>query len=367
MKILAFSLREEARISGEAASFRLLEDVLDKLGIALERAPAEPSRGSPTFDAIRRLAHLKKIADANACDTLIVKIPTAAQLPIVCSVTRGFRGRVVYWIDGLLWRASASVSQWWDFLMKEPLLTAARALINNTLWTRAVGSRALEIVVSSQVQARELEPLLPRAHIHVVPNGTPEQAAGASRPERQFTAGYIGHAYLVKGVWEMLEAVRILERERVELPFRCALSGLGSARYQREATGARIEVLGEVDRAEFFASIDLLVAPYWVAWGTQTFPNVLLEAMQHGVPVLTTDLPVCRELFPGDLAHFAPPHDAPALAAALADLALARRALPSPDRLRAHFAAHYSTAHIAAGWRRILTDNADAMPDRSHD
>ena len=366
MKILAFSLREEARISGEAASFRLLEAVFAELGIALERPSMEDRAGSPTIGAIRRLAQLRKIADANAVDTLLLKIPTAAQLPAVCSATRRFRGRIIFWIDGLLWRAPASATQWWKFLTKEPLLTAARALVNNARWTRSVRRRSLEIVVSSQVQARELKPLLPRARIHIVTNGTPEQSATVARPERAFTAGYLGHAYLVKGVWEMLDALRVLQKQRVELPFRCALSGLGSAGFRR-AAARQMEVLGEVDRADFFASIDLLVAPYWVAWGTQTFPNVLLEAMQHGVPALTTDLPVCRELFPGDLAHFVPSHDAPALAAALADLALGRRALPSADRLRAHFAAHYSSAHIAAGWRRILTDNADAMPDRSHD
>lgn len=368
MKVLAFSLREEARISGEAASFRLLETVFADLGISLECPPADHSRSSPLVGAVRRLTHLQKIAAANATDTLLVKIPTAAQLPAVLAATRRFRGRVLFWIDGLLWHPPIAISQWWKFLTREPLLTLARALMNNAGWTRCLHAEALEIVVSSQEQAAELAPLLPKAKIQVVPNGTPQQPAagniGASRP---FTAGYIGHSYLVKGVWEILDAIRQMKQTQREIPFRFALSGLGSARFKQAAEAARIEVLGEVDRAGFFASIDLLVAPFWVAWGTQTFPNVLLEAMQYGVPVLTTNLPVCRELFPDGLAYFVPPHDASALAAALSESALGQLALPSPARLRAHFAAHYSPARIAEGWRRILFAHDPTLLRPTHD
>ena len=368
MKVLAFSLREEARISGEAASFRLLEAVFGDLGISLERPPADHSRASPLVGALRRLTQLKEIAAANTADILLVKIPTAAQLPATVSATRPFRGRVIFWIDGLLWRSSISTGQWWKFLTREPLLTAARAVMNNTAWTRLVRARTLEIVVSSQTQATELAPLLPKAKIHVVPNGTlPQPAAEKAGAIRPFTAGYIGHSYLVKGVWEILDAIRQMKQTQREIPFRFALSELGSTQFRQSAAAAQIEVLGEVDRAEFFASIDLLVAPFWVAWGTQTFPNVLLEAMQFGVPVLTSDLPVCRELFPDGLAHFVPPHDASALAAILSKISLGQRTLPSPDRLRAHFAAHYSPARIADGWRRILFAHDHTLLRPTHD
>ena len=367
MKVLAFSLREEARISGEAASFRLLESVFGDLGIPLECPRAGHSHAAPLVGALRRLRQLKEISAANAADILLVKIPTAAQLPATVSATRQFRGRVIFWIDGLLWRSPISIAQWRKFFIHEPLLIVARALMNNAAWTRSVCAVALEIVVSSQVQAAELAPLLPKSKIHVVPNGTPPQPAagkvGASRP---FTAGYIGHSYLVKGVWEILDALRQMRQTQREIPFRFALSGLGGAQFQQAASAAQIEVLGEVERAAFFASIDLLVAPFWVAWGTQTFPNVLLEAMQYGVPVLTTDLPVCRELFPDGLAYFIPPHDASALAAALSEIARGQLAHPSPARLRAHFAAHYSPARIADGWRRILLAHDHTLPQPTH-
>ena len=365
--MLIFSLRQEARISGEASSYRLIEEILAELGVEVQRLP-EPEVGrSPSFAAVRRLQYLDRISPTMTTDVLVVKIPTAAQLPFAQLATRHLRGRVIFWIDGLLWSSLRSARQWWDFVLREPLLTGARILFNHSAWTRLVRSRPLEIVVASRTQKAQLETLLPRACIHVVPNGTPSfDRQRKARTPRVFTAGYIGHAYLVKGVWELFEAFRQV-RTNCAFNFRCALSGLGSARFQREAIRAGMEVFGEVERGTFYESIDLLVAPYRAGWGTQALPNVLLEALSYGVPVLTTDLPICRELFPRDLGYFVPPGDAAALAATLEKIVRRELPLPSPDDLRAHFEANYSRAHIAEGWRQVLRGSSLANAVNAYD
>lgn len=366
--MLIFSLRREARISGEAASFRLLEEVIAELGIAHQVIPADDSKASPTLAAGRRLSRLRKIATANSVSTLIVKIPTAAQLPFAAFATRDFRGRLIFWIDGLLWSPPKTIGQWRASLLAEPLLTLARIVANNAVWTRLVRSRSFEIVVASQTQKAELASRLPASRIHVVPNGTPAPALPRKAVDtRPFTAGYIGHAYLVKGVWDMLDAYRRLAGEGLGFPFRCALSGLGSDCFGHHARVAGMEVLGEIEKPAFYQSLDLLIAPYWAAWGTQTFPNVLLEALQYGVPVLTSDLPLCRELFPDDLAHFVPPSEPVALAATLGKIARRELPVPAAERLRVHFAAHYSRECIVEGWREVLRGSAPANSDRAHD
>jgi glycosyltransferase involved in cell wall biosynthesis len=101
-----------------------------------------------------------------------------------------------------------------------------------------------------------------------------------------------------------------------------------------------------------------LIAPFWTDWGTQTFPNVLLESLAFGVPVITSDLPVCRELFGDDLAIFVRPNDPHGLARTLQEIDHGQRALPNADHLRAHFEKHFSRKIIRARWREILSGNA---------
>ena len=362
--MLIFSLRKEARVSGESATFQLVEEVLRELAIPCERWEDDPA--SPVVAAAHRFRALTRIAAANATDVLMVKIPTAAQLPFAVWATRRFRGRLIFWIDGLLWRPLAARLTAALFAA-EPLLTTARALINNPLWPRLAAGRALEIVVASHTQEAELAPLLPRAKIHVIPNGTPgiQPQPGADR--RALTLGYIGHSYVVKGVRDILAMHRELRRRDIAPPLVVAFSDLGGQGIREEFRGAGATVLGVVEKAEFYRQIDVLIAPYWAGWGTQTFPNILLEALQYGVPVLTTDIPVCRELFPGDLATFVPPNDPGALADRVARMIRGDIALPSPERLRAHFDAHYSREKIAAGWHDLLHGNPPAIVAPAHD
>ena len=374
--MLIFSLRKEARVSGESATFRLVEEVLRELAIPCERWESETGfqpvpqkdrlEARPTMAAAHRLRALTRIAAANTTDVLMVKIPTAAQLPFAVWATRRFRGRLIFWIDGLLWRPlSAKLTA--ALFAAEPLLTTARALINNPLWPRLAGGRALEIVVASHTQQAELAPLLPRAKIHVIPNGTPGIAAPAPATRRALTLGYIGHSYVVKGVRDILEMHRELRRHDLAPPLVVAFSELGGQAIREEFRRAGATVLGVVEKAEFYAQIDVLIAPYWAGWGTQTFPNILLEALQYGVPVLTTDIPVCRELFPDDLAIFVPPNDPGALADRVARMIRGDITLPSPERLRAHFDAHYSREKIAAGWRALLRGSSSAIVAPAHD
>lgn len=354
--MLIFGLRREDRLTGEAASFRLLEEVLRELGQPCDRAPDAPS--------VARLAQLSHIAGANTTDTLIVKMPTAAQLPFAFWATRKFRGRVIHWIDGLLWRP-LSAGQMWRLFTGEPLLTAARVFVNNHAWLRLVHDREMELVVASKTQRDELAPLLPNAKIRVIPNGS---AAGkvaspflskslrsAAGMPQLLSLGYLGHTYITKGVSDLLAAHELLQRRGASVRFVFALSGLGSDSIAHAATRAGIELRGEVDPAEFFGSIDALVVPLWAGWGTQTFPNVLLEALEHGVPVIASDLPICREIFGDGLAIYVPPHDPAALARTIAAITSGDIALPSPERIRKRFAAHFSKEHIARGWRTVLS------------
>ena len=83
----------------------------------------------------------------------------------------------------------------------------------------------------------------------------------------------------------------------------------------------RVDRLGRVDVAHFLSTLDVLALPYRLTIGQNAFPNLVLEAMQVGVPLVTTDLPLLRELVrDGRAALLAAPGDAASLADALARL-----------------------------------------------
>src|SRR5439155_10630393 len=65
-----------------------------------------------------------------------------------------------------------------------------------------------------------------------------------------------------------------------------------------QALGLRDRVLrlGRLDVAEFFSGLDVLALPYRLTIGQNAFPNLVLEAMEVGVPLVTSDLPLLREL-----------------------------------------------------------------------
>jgi glycosyltransferase involved in cell wall biosynthesis len=94
------------------------------------------------------------------------------------------------------------------------------------------------------------------------------------------------------------------------------------------ATGidtSRVRAIGQVsDMAKFYAGLDLLV----LSSITEGFPNVLAEAMGHGVPVVTTDVGDAAEIV-GACGRVVTPRKPNELATAILDML----ALPDGERL----------------------------------
>jgi glycosyltransferase involved in cell wall biosynthesis len=99
-----------------------------------------------------------------------------------------------------------------------------------------------------------------------------------------------------------------------------AWSGIGDRRSVESRIGAlglsrRVNRVGRVNVAQFFSELDVLALPYRLTIGQNAFPNLVLEAMQVGVPLVTTDLPLLRELTAdGRAARLARPGDPSSLA-----------------------------------------------------
>jgi glycosyltransferase involved in cell wall biosynthesis len=126
-----------------------------------------------------------------------------------------------------------------------------------------------------------------------------------------------------KGIREYIEAAQIVHAEHPEVRFQLA------GEWDREhpdavdrewllSTARRgdVDFLGYIqDVAEQMRQSDLFVLPSYYREGV---PRVLLEAASCGLPLVTTDVPGCREtVVEGQTGYLVPPRDPRALATAI--------------------------------------------------
>jgi len=177
--------------------------------------------------------------------------------------------------------------------------------------------------------------------IHFVPNGvdTPPEARRSAiemrralaLPEGARAALFVGNLTPVKSLPTLLAALAVPDLAEMHL----LLVGEGELQHALEAQAerlgcrARVRFAGPVaseDIDDWYRAADLLVLPSL----SEGRPNVVLEAMSHGLPVVATDVGGIPELVAhGETGLLVPPEDvkalAGALAAMLADPAAARR------------------------------------------
>lgn len=143
---------------------------------------------------------------------------------------------------------------------------------------------------------------------------------------------YVGRLIVEKGIFDLLEAV---ERLNSKMPFHLLMVGSGSAEQEFKETVQslglkdKVTVAGHVDEKALrcaYQLADLFVLPSW----SEGLPTVLLEAMDAGLPIVTTRIRGAADhLQEGIHACFVPPRNPEKLAQAighlLADSALRAR------------------------------------------
>ena len=199
------------------------------------------------------------------------------------------------------------------------------------------------ITVSAKVRERILQTrLLPRARVFAVHNGmsaqkmdVPESDAAARRAEFGVSPSEILIVSVARLVWfkgldNLVSAMPLLLAKCPGV--RIVVAGDGPLRDElaRQAedlgVGGRLELAGERrDIPAILAAADIFVLPSV----SEGLPISIMEAMAAGKPVVATDVGGVAELVDqGSTGQIVPPRSAPALADALAQLALdpARRA-----------------------------------------
>jgi glycosyltransferase involved in cell wall biosynthesis len=168
---------------------------------------------------------------------------------------------------------------------------------------------------------------LPRSRRAVVHHGIDQAAWAARPPQRLHPLPYIlsvSSIYRYKNFVRLIEAYAELAHRRADVPDLVIVGDDADPEYARRmeqarrATGSlaeQIHILGEVPYSgiqAWYAGAELFVFPSYL----ETFGHPLLEAMAAGVPLVSADIAVSREVA-ADAAFYADPRDPRALARAM--------------------------------------------------
>lgn len=181
------------------------------------------------------------------------------------------------------------------------------------------------IALTESMRAKIILSGIPAHTVFTVPNmiQIPENLAYKERgPKDKPVIGICARFVREKGIDVFIEALKILKNQKI--PFKVQIAGDGIEKvfylnlikqYQLEADVHFLGWLNDVHA--FYENIDIFCLPS----REETFGLVLLEAMQHSLPLVITDLPGPRALIgEHQSARIVPANQPEALATELAEL-----------------------------------------------
>ncbi len=234
-----------------------------------------------------------------------------------------------------------------------------------TAWLLRLSDAAL--LLSSEEQ-REWQQFYPGGDFHVVanpyrPTGDAPPAFGRSRwglPTDRPLLLYVGRLMVEKGILDLLESMPLILERRP-----CHLLVLGSGgeeqrirtRVAELGLSPHVTLPGYLQGEELHAAYrlsDAFVLPtYW----DEGFPTVIAEAMDAGLPIVTTRLRGTADyLREGENALFVPPHDPGALADTLLYLLEQPRLQHQMGQANRHLVQDFAPERVAGQYLQIMRE-----------
>jgi len=204
----------------------------------------------------------------------------------------------------------------------------------------------------------------------------PDELTAERRPTAHVTFGFAGRLYGPKGALVMVEA---LARARATVPIiRLRITGAGPEERRLRAQARDLGVADAcdhpaayaepVERTAFMRGLDVFILPS-LSEGT---PNGIVEAMAHGVPVISTDVGGIPDVVTPEVGMLVPPRDVDALAQAMTSLAedparRARMGRAAAERYQRLFAPAAVLPLLLETYQRVAGASARPAVAPSHD
>lgn len=246
---------------------------------------------------------------------------------IKCAVYGSLAARLA----GVPSRVNAVAGMGYVFTSKDIKARALRPLVRMLLRTALDGDNARLVLQNpDDVALFEAAGLVNRSHVRLIPGSGVDCSRFVARSQRRDPAHPLrvllaARLLWDKGVAEFVDAARLLRTEGLEIEFLVAgdpdfgnPAAVPEATVREWAAEGVVQWLGHVDdMAELFQSVDVVVLPSY----REGLPKGLIEAAACALPLVTTDVPGCREVVSDGVDGLVvPARDAAALAAAIARL-----------------------------------------------
>jgi len=228
---------------------------------------------------------------------------------------------------------------------------------------RATLRRANRLVALERHTQTYLESLTGHDRVCRVPNFVRLEDVG-SLPDRAARSGpievlFVGWILEAKGVRELLQVARALPNLRFTLVGPEQADFVASVRADLDALADRVRLLKSRPREcvfELYRQADVFVLPTW----REGFPNVVLEAMAAGLPVVATPVGAIPDMIrDGEEGLLVPARDAAALTHALGRLAndpglRARLGARARARVEALYSCESVLGDLEALWLELI-------------
>lgn len=157
----------------------------------------------------------------------------------------------------------------------------------------------LKVILLAEALYGDVEKYVKREDVFVCPNGIPESLMGEPKAERNNVIPqllFLSNLLVDKGVLVLLDALKILKEKGYS--FVCHFVGgetaeIDAARFAEEVKTRGLDQMAfylgkryEEEKNEEYGNADVFVFPTY--YYNECFPLVLLEAMEHAVPCIST-------------------------------------------------------------------------------
>lgn len=162
-------------------------------------------------------------------------------------------------------------------------------------WLYKIFFKNLKVILLADNLYQDIEEFVRREDVFICPNGIPVEKIVSHQRKEKCQLLFLSNLIVSKGVIDLLDACSILKENGVE--FECLFVGaetdemnseLFEEQVQKRKIGGSVSYLGKKygdEKLKLFQQADIFVFPTY----SDCFPLVLLEAMQHNLPCISTE------------------------------------------------------------------------------